>query len=87
LLYLGSTPAQLPIPPHGTLLLDPAGYFQPLLTLSFPFYKDRYTLALPIPSDPGLIGLTARFQAAVGDLVPGSSATYFSDRADLTIQP
>ncbi len=87
LLYLGSTPATLPIPPHGMLLLDPTAFFVPLLTQTFPPFQDRVTLSFPIPNNPNIVGVTAYLQAAVGDLVAGSSLTYFSNRIDLMIAP
>jgi uncharacterized protein (TIGR03790 family) len=87
LLFLGSGVAQLPAPPFGTLLLDPAQYFAALFQAPFATFQDRVTIDLPIPNDAQLVGITARFQALVGALQPGVPTSYFTNRADLTITP
>lgn len=85
-LFAGAVTASLPAAPHGTLLLDPA-FMLLLLSQPFPAGAPSTTLALQIPNDPGLVGLTAWFQAAVGNLLPGSPATYFTNRAAVTVGP
>lgn len=87
ILFLGSATASLDAPPHGTLLIDPTGLFIPVLQLPFGPGQAVLPLQFQIPNDGGLVGLVARFQAIVGDLQSGSSATYFSNRLDLTIEP
>lgn len=86
LLFLGSSPATIPAPPYGTLLLDPSQFFVSLLSGAFPTFQDRSTLTLPIPADSNLIGITAHLQAVVGDLT-GSANNYFTNRQSLTIAP
>lgn len=86
-LFLGSTPATLAAPPHGTLLLDPTAFFLPVLTLPFGPGLASAQLQFQVPNDASLIGLVARFQAIVGDLQPGSPATYLTNRLDLTVTP
>lgn len=86
-LFLGSGTANLNAPPYGVLLLDPAALFVPLLTSNFGTFQNGQTVPLPIPSDNALIGLTARFQAIVGNLVPLDPENRFTNRIDLTIAP
>ncbi len=87
LLFLGSSPASIPFPPYGTLLLDPSQVFVSLLSGAFATFQDRVTLPLPIPADPNLVGVTAQLQAIVGDLAASSPANYFTNRVSLTIAP
>ena len=64
LVILGTAPAAIPLPPHGTLRISPAGMaFLPLLTIQPP--TGMATLAVPIPNAPALVGLHLYWQALV----------------------
>lgn len=87
ILFAGSATASISAPPYGTLLLDPNGLFVPLLTAGFGPFLDRTVLSLPIPNDQALIGITAHFQAAVGNFSAAPASAYLSNRVSLAITP
>lgn len=72
-------PASVPVPPYGTLLLDPAT-LAILAQAAIPA-GGVFTLTLQIPNDPGLSGVTPHFQAGIY----GPSGLYLTNSVFPTI--
>lgn len=81
-IWFGTVPASIPLPPHGTLGIDPSG---PFLTLAAGTIDatQAASVAIPIPSNPALVGLTFYDQALAG---PGATGPLLlSDTVATTI--
>jgi hypothetical protein len=81
--FLAAGTAALPLPPFGTLLLDPAT----LTALGAGAVPANGTAAtpLPVPNLAALVGLTVHFQALVGANLPAGVGA-LTNRASMTIQ-
>jgi hypothetical protein len=79
LLAISAAGASIPVPPFGTLLLDPAslGF---LAQAAIP-PDGVFALTLQIPTDPGLSGMTPHLQAAIA----GPSGVYLTNSVFPTI--
>jgi hypothetical protein len=63
LLFASPGTSSIPLPPFGTVFLDPATAFQ-VATASFPA-SGMVTLGAPVPNNSALIGQTIYWQAGI----------------------